>query len=669
MIQVKVSYLVEGELTGRSAPDPFRFCGPKSPSLLSTTNAIILALVVSFGLNDGPEVRAPAALDCAGGWSLMVDHSPGQRKPFPVPGVIFDYDVVVPMSDGLGLHVNVFRPQDGRPVPVIITHGVYGKDVHWAAAKPYQDAWKILNRKLPELPKRSTLAFMRWEMPDPERWVPQGYAVIHADARGSGKTSGQLDIMSPREIADYKELIEWAGAQSWSNGRVGLMGISYYAITQWRVAALKPKGLAAIMPWEGAFDHYRDIASHGGIPSSFFIRHWYRRQVFANAHSNTESTLKDAITGGPARGMNDIEDGPPAPPDLEAAFQAHPFDDEFHRSRTPDADAIEIPVLSVGNWGGAGLHLRGNIEGYLSVKSKQKWLRVDAGDHFSPFYREESLAMQGRFLDRFLNGARNGWDDEPHIKFVVRDPRGERNERKSDTWPLPDTRWTKLFLDGQSHALTGQPMPQSAVISYKSSSSGATFIFAARDADSELAGPVAAKLWVRPEGEDMDVFAVLRLLDPAGKDVTFEAANSPRYPVAHGWLRLSHRELDAAHSRPWRPYHAHDKPAPVEPNQDYQVEIELWPTSVVIPAGYRLALTILGRDFVFPGWRNAFASFAARVFGKLPLISALIMQGSAPFLHDGEERRRSRGIHRILCGGSYDSHILLPVVTDSPGKP
>ena len=98
------------------------------------------------------------------------------------------------------------------------------------------------------------------------------------------------------------------------------------------------------------------------------------------------------------------------------------------------------------------------------------------------------------------------------------------------------------------------------------------------------------------------------------------------------------------------------------PNRDYVVEIELWPTSVVIPAGYHLALTVLGRDFVFPGWRNAFASIAARVFGKLPLISALIMQGSAPFLHDERDRSRMGGVHRILCGGSNDSHILLPVI-------
>jgi putative CocE/NonD family hydrolase len=108
--------------------------------------------------------------------------------------------------------------------------------------------------------------------------------MIHADERGSGKTSGQPDIMSHREIADYKELIEWAGARSWSNGRVGLMGI-----TQWRVAALKPKGLAAIMPWEGAFDRYRDICLARRNPVELLHPQLVPASGFANAHSNTDS--------------------------------------------------------------------------------------------------------------------------------------------------------------------------------------------------------------------------------------------------------------------------------------------------------------------------------------------------------------------------------------------
>jgi putative CocE/NonD family hydrolase len=325
----------------------------------------------------------------------MTRQIPGQRRTFPVSGVIFEHDTLVSLSDGLVMRVNVFRPETADRSPVIVTHGVYGKDVDWPSAPPYKAAWKMLLRKLPALKAKSTLAFMRWEMPDPERWVPLGYVVIHADARGTGKTPGQLDPMRPREIQDYKELIEWAASQPWSNGRVGLMGISYYAITQWRVAALKPKGLAAIMPWEGAVDHYRDIATHGGIPSRFFIDAWYHRQVAVNAHGNRHTPLRDAITSEPSSSTARDTSFPSTQVELAATFDAHPFEDAFHRERTPDLDAIETPILSVGNWGGAGLHLRGNIEGFLGARSNKKWLRIHSGDHFSPFYQEEALTMQG----------------------------------------------------------------------------------------------------------------------------------------------------------------------------------------------------------------------------------------------------------------------------------
>jgi putative CocE/NonD family hydrolase len=593
----------------------------------------------------------------------MPRHIPGQTRPFPVSGVIFEHDATVALSDGLGMRVNIFRPEQAGRFPVVVTHGVYGKDVDWQSAPPYKAAWSTLLRKLPELKANSTLAFMRWEMPDPERWVPHGYAVIQADARGSGKTPGRLDPLSPRGIQDYKELIEWAASQPWSNGRVGLMGISYYAITQWQVAALKPKGLAAIMPWEGAVDHYRDMATHGGIPSRFFINAWYNRQVAVNAHGNQHSPLRDAITGGPASGVaSDSNTFPSSKVDMVAAFSAHPFEDAFHRERTPDLDAIETPLLSVGNWGGAGLHLRGNIEGFLGARSQRKWLRIHSGDHFSPFYQEEALKMQRRFLDFFLRDIDNGWDKEPQIALVVRDPRHPYQSRAEDQWPLRGTQWTILYLDGQRRALTATKPSEAKIISYGVTSAGATFVMDAREHGSEITGPIRAKLWVRPSRRDMDLFVVLRLFDPAGKEVTFEGANTPAVPIANGWLRLSHRELDAKRTQPWRPYHLHSEPSPVEPDQDYAVDIEIWPSSVVIPAGYRLALTVLGRDFILPGWRGLIGKLLARLYRTFPLISALFMPGSAPFLHDGRDRDLFGGQHRILCGGPYDSQVILPVI-------
>ncbi len=579
------------------------------------------------------------------------------------PGVLLEHDVVVPMSDGLGLRVNVFRPEGDVRSPVIVTHGVYGKDVEWSSAPPYRAAWQELLRKLPDLAKHSSLRFMRWEMPDPERWVPWGYAVIHADARGTGKTPGHLEPMSPREIEDYCALIAWAASQPWSNGRVGVMGISYYAITAWRVAAERPAGLAAIVPWEGAFDHYRDITMHGGIPSRFFIDAWYRRQVLANAHGRQSPALRDAISG--RSGASPMSDGaafPSGHADLSELFEQHPFDDAFHVARTPDPAAIEVPLLSVGNWGGVGLHLRGNIEGFVNARSPAKWLRIHSGDHFSPFYSEASLAMQRRFLDHFLRDADNGWEREPRVSFVVRDPHDPTRRRQSDRWPLPETRWTQLYLDGERRCLSETPSPTSIELGYASTSPGVTFCLPPRRAPMELAGPVRAKLWVRCERADMDLFVVLRLLDPNGHDVTFEGANAAAVPVTLGWLRLSHRSLDATRSLPFRPYHSHTSAVRLAPGEIVAANVEIWPTSVVVPRGYSLALTVLAHDFTFGRARSALAGALAKSGRKLPLLAAYVTRGTAPFLHDARDPGRFGGVQHILCGGEHDSHLCVPVI-------
>ncbi len=175
----------------------------------------------------------------------------------------------VEMSDGLALRVNVFRPAAPGKYPVVMSHGVYGKDVHFNHA--FKPQWDKLKQIYPEIDQgESTGRFLRWEVPDPERWVPDGYVIVVADTRGSGKSPGYLDPRQPRENQDYYELIEWAGTQPWSNGKVGLLGISYLAINQWKAAALQPPHLAAICPWEGHWDHYRDASHHGGIFSNSF---------------------------------------------------------------------------------------------------------------------------------------------------------------------------------------------------------------------------------------------------------------------------------------------------------------------------------------------------------------------------------------------------------------
>jgi len=558
-----------------------------------------------------------------------------------VPGMIIEHNVAVTMSDGLALRVNIYRPDRPGRFPVVMLHGPYGKDTPDAEAPAYQEAWKKLLIKNPELCKTSSCRFIRWEAPDPERWVPDGYVILHADSRGSNASPGLLDPFAPRHTDDYATLISWAAHQPWSTGKVGLLGISYYAINQWQVAARRPEGLAAIIPWEGAFDHYRDVSHHGGIPSTAFQTMWFARQVAINQHGNGETPYRDALTGAVATGkplpasllrVNRIE---PA----EASLR-QPFDGAYYQERTPDGARIEVPVLSVGNWGGQGLHGRGNIEGYLAAGSRQKWLRIHTGDHHAPFYAEDSLALQKRFFDRFLKGEQNGFDQESPITLAIRRPDGVAWRSESE-WPLRGTQWERYYLDTAGGGLAAGKAPAPAERSYAALGEGLSFTTAPFSAETEFTGPVKLKLWVKSSTADMDVFATLRLIDPKGHDVTFDGASEPHAPVSQGWLRVSHRALDAERSTEARPYHPHLITEAMTPGQTYEVDVEIWATSVVVPKDYRLALTVQGKDWELPGLEGPF-------------------KGSGPFLHVGRDAALYGGTSTVASGEGQASYLLLP---------
>lgn len=567
----------------------------------------------------------------------------GSLRAFPQPCVRFEYNRGLTMSDGNTLRFNVFRPEAPGRYPVILTHGLYGKDIAWQTAEPYRAAWAKVVAKVPSLCSQSSCAFMRWEMPDPERWVPAGYVVIHADSRGSGKTAGYLDPLSPRETQDYKELIEWAAAQPWSNGKVGLLGISYHAINQWQVAALQPRGLAAIIPWEGSSDAYREQSFHGGIASTMFTRIWSQTQVYPNQHGQGETVFKDAVTGAPATG----EPRPRAELDssrtrLLETVLAHPFAGAYHEQRSPRLSRIEVPTLSVGNLAGAGLHLRGNIEGYLGIASTHKWLRLHSGDHFSEFYQQ--FELQKAFFDRFLKGDPSAFQHEAPVMVQVRDPVGGDRMRPESRWPLEGTRFERWYLEADALTLSPNPPTQARQTSYQALSEGLSFRLPPAPARREFTGPLMVRLWVSSSTRDADLFVTLRLLDPQGRDLSFEGANAPAVAVTQGWLRLSHRELDESRSTLARPFHPHLRAAPVEPGTPYPADIEIWPTSIVVPPGYTLALTVQGQDF-------SFAHLGTGLF-----------RGSAPFMHEQRDPTLFAGQQTLHTGGDFDSYLVLPAI-------
>lgn len=551
--------------------------------------------------------------------------------------MIFEKDVAVPVSDGNVLRANVFRPARAGRFPVVMAQGIYGKDVHFADA--FKPQWEKLLTLYPDLCRNgSTGRYLRWETVDPERWVPDDYVVVQVDSRGSGKSPGFLDPYSPREIQDYYDAIEWAAAQPWSNAKVGLIGISYYAITQWLVAALRPPHLAAIVPWEGACDHYRDWSYHGGILSGF-VAAWWPRQALVNQHGNAASTHRDRDTGerttGPALSEALLAGNRAEYP---AELVRHPLDDAWHRERTPDLGRIEVPVLSAGNWGGPGVHLRGNVEGYRRCGSREKWLSMHAGTHYESFYLPAYVAMQKRFLDRYLKGVGNGWDEEPPVQLSIRRPDGT-SRRMEHEFPLARTAWTRFHLDARDRSIARENPASESRIEYEATGDGVTFTTAPFDADVEVTGFVTLRLWVASSTTDMDVFATLRAFAPDGSEVIFDGAHEPT-PVSRGWLRASHRALDPEHTTPYRVYHSHREVAKLVPRAFYALDVEIWPTSMVYPRGHRLALTIAGRDFEIAG-------VPGRILHQDPV---------------NRDPGEFGGTHTIATGAAHESYLLLPVI-------
>jgi predicted acyl esterase len=562
--------------------------------------------------------------------------------------MLIDWDVPIPMDDGIVLRADVYRPADDERHPVILSHGPYAKGL--AFQEGYPDQWGRLVAAHPDVAAGSTGRYQNWEVVDPDKWVPDGYACVRVDSRGAGRSPGVIDPFSPRETDDLAACIEWAAGQPWSSGKVGLNGISYYAINQWHVASRKPSGLAAMCAWEGAADWYRDATRHGGILSTFWAG-WYEMQVATVQHGRGENGPVNPNTGELVCGPETLSARELARrrADFGAEVRAHPLDDAYHRERSADWANVEVPLLTAGNWGGHGLHLRGNVEAYVRAASTEKWLELHGLEHWTHFYTDYGLGLQKRFFGHFLKGEDTGWENHPRVLLQVRHVDGTFTERAEREWPLARTRWTRLQLDLAGTALSFEPVEAAAAFEYEALGEGVTFTSPPFERETEITGPSAAKLFVSSSTSDADLFVVLRAFDPAGEEVTFLGAIDPHAPVAQGWLRASQRKLDPVLSTEYRPYHSHDEEQPLTPGEVYELDVEIWPTSIVLPPGYRLALTVRGSDYEYP-----------KAGGERIATFRNELRGSGPFLHDDPDDRPAE-----VFGGSvsvHAGHVLLPFV-------
>ena len=569
-------------------------------------------------------------------------------------GMLIEWDVPIMMDDGVVLRADVYRPIEEGKYPVIMNHGTYGKWLHLEDAYPLQ--WKSMVENHPDVPAGSTNKYQTWEAVDPEKWVPDGYICVRVDSRGSGRSPGYLHPWSPREIKDYHDCIEWAAIQSWCNNKVGLCGISYYAMNQWQVAGLQPPHVTAMCAWEGAADFYRDMSFHGGLYNTW-LDSWFENSAMPRQHGLGSNGYRSRVNGDLVSGPETLseEELGSNRSDFAGEFFSHPMEGEFWKERSGNLSKIEVPFFSAGNWGGHGLHLRGNVEGFMRASSKEKWLEIHGLEHWTHFYTDYGVNLQKKFFGHFLKGEDTGWKDQPPVQLQVRHVDETFVERAENEWPLARTQWTKFYLHPEDHSLRPEPSSVAENVTYEALGDGVTFLTAPFEEETEFTGPSAAKLFVSSETEDADMFLVVRLFTGDMKEVVFQGALDPHTPIAHGWLRASHRKLDPELSLPYRPYHTHDEKQPLTPDKVYDLDVEVLPTCIVVPKGYRIGLSVRGNDYVYPGG----GAQGPQSLGKMAFT------GVGPYHHnDSRERPVSIFGGRVSLHFALDrqAHILLPVI-------
>jgi hypothetical protein len=432
-------------------------------------------------------------------------------------------------------------------------------------------------------------------------------------------SGGDAYVFSHQNGADYYDLIEWAAGQQWCDGKIGLAGVSYLAWSQWMAASLQPPHLTAICPWEGFSDMYREVAFQGGIPEVEFIKTLYIHRF--KAHYNRHSRLID---------------------NLPENAEQHPLDDAYWADKSPELGAIRVPALVCASWSDQGLHTRGSLEGFKQIASPEKWLYTHGRKKWETYYSRESFQVQKMFFDHYLKGIDNDLPRQPRVRLEVRTGYYQANVRFATGWPLPGVRYRRFFLDAETGDLSIVTVAKESFVRYDPRPGESPGHMAAFDyqfpADTELTGGMNLRLWVAAEdGDDLDLFVVIRKLDEARNEIHFSGYNCNEYDlVAKGWLRASLRELDPARTTAEQPWHLFKQSKLLRKGEIVPVDIEVLPSSTLFEKGSFLRLEITGHEPLrYPSFRHG--------------------------------RPVNKGYQRIYTGGKYASNLYAPVVDGDAG--
>ncbi len=527
------------------------------------------------------------------------------KKPLKrIPGLKELKDIPIPMRDGIKLMANIYLSDNPGKYPVIMCMTPYGKDQQ----PEHFEIFKVFGIDTGSI---NTSDYTVFEGPDPAFWVNRGYVVIHANARGMWNSEGKAPVFDKQNGLDFYDLIEWAAQQPWSNGKIGLNGVSYLAWSQWMAASLQPPHLAAICPWEGFTDMYRDVVYHGGIREVGLIGQLTSKRF--NAHYNRKYGITENL--------------------LKSTGQ-HPLDDEYWENKRPDLSKIKVPALICASWSDQGLHTRGSFEGFKTIASEHKWLFTHGRKKWETYYSSDALALQEKFFDCFLKEEENAMKRQHKVRLEVRTAYYKSNIRYTDQWPIPSVVHQKLFLNVPAGELSEMFPEKEGFIRYRAIAkrgiNKAVFNYQFKE-NTELTGGMKLRLWVTAEEtDDLDLYIVVKKFDSEGNEIYFSGYNgNPHDVVAKGWLRVSHRQLDQTRSSIEMPYHLHKNILKITPNEVVPVEIEILPSSTFFEKGSFLHLVIMGQEPV-----------------KYNTLK--------------HENIINAGFHRVYSGGRYDSYLMIP---------
>lgn len=475
------------------------------------------------------------------------------------PDIICEQDILIELEDGTKTYADIYRPKNATNIPCIFAYSWFGKrPCAEEDDLPYQTFGVTVG---------SYSRHCKFEGPDPEYWCHKGYAVCNYDHRGVGNSEGNIEMFTRSFARDGAFVVEWLAKQPWCNGKIGMTGTSNLAIAQWDIASMNPPHLAAIAPWEGAADPYRELIMFGGFAekgfSPFLIHSFYGPELMEDQYPNTK---------------------------------LHPYFDEYWQDKVADLEKITVPAYISAGW--CHFHLRGALDAFQKVSSKHKWLRIHREFEWEDYYNKENLAELTMFFDRYLKGIRNCWESTPIVRFDVMDAYDCDYQllRKEETFPLERTEYKKLYLNAKKHSLQETLPVNAASVSYDAKQGHATFDIKF-DEDIELTGYMKLHMWVEAEdADDMDLFVTINKLDEDGKVLPITVIGAP-HPGSPGRLRVSLRELDEAASTDYRPQQTFRKSEKLSPGEIVPVDIEIWPSSRIWHKGQQLRLELTGFYF------------------------------------------------------------------------